>query len=105
MSNHDPEVEVDNAITWDTTCLNCARILDKSYADFVRAEQAEAALSRVLDDVERVADDLRAHHAHILSLPGVDDSESREAGKANGLRVAVLRLEALLGGHPKEGTQ
>jgi hypothetical protein len=39
--------ELENAITWETTCLNCARILDSCYTETVRAEKAEAAVQRV----------------------------------------------------------
>lgn len=34
--------EYRSAITWGTTCLNCASLLDQNYRDYVRAEQAEA---------------------------------------------------------------
>jgi hypothetical protein len=36
--------EYENAITWDTTCLNCSQLLDRSIFDHERAERAEAAL-------------------------------------------------------------
>lgn len=43
-----PELaEYENAITWGTSCLSCARILDSAYAETVRAERAEAKLSRI----------------------------------------------------------
>lgn len=34
----------ENTITWFTTCHGCAKTLDSSYAETVRAEKAEAAL-------------------------------------------------------------
>jgi hypothetical protein len=34
--------EAAGAICWDTTCLNCAKVLDSAYAETVRAEKAEA---------------------------------------------------------------
>lgn len=37
--------EHENAITWDTTCPNCAKLLDASYAETVRAEKAEAEVA------------------------------------------------------------
>ncbi len=37
----------EHGISWDTTCENCAHMLDRSYAETVRAEAAEAALARV----------------------------------------------------------
>ena len=39
--------KLNNAITWDTSCLNCSSLLDASYAETVRAEKAEAELERV----------------------------------------------------------
>lgn len=31
--------EYENSITWDTTCLNCAQLLDKLYAAEMKLEQ------------------------------------------------------------------
>lgn len=39
--------ELENVITWDTTCGNCAKLLDASYTETVRAEKAEALVQRV----------------------------------------------------------
>jgi len=39
--------EHENAITWDTTCLSCARVLDRAYAETCRAERAEAKLAEI----------------------------------------------------------
>jgi hypothetical protein len=44
--------ELAGAITWDTTCLNCASLLDKSYAETARAEQAEDLLRRYIQHVD-----------------------------------------------------
>lgn len=38
----------ENAITWHTNCLNCARLLDSGIRETERAEKAEAALREVL---------------------------------------------------------
>jgi hypothetical protein len=43
--------EYESIITWDTTCGNCARLLDRSYEDFVKREQIEL----------RVKDAIAAH--------------------------------------------
>jgi hypothetical protein len=40
--------EANNAITWDTTCLNDARLLDSCYEETMRAEKAEAALADMI---------------------------------------------------------
>jgi hypothetical protein len=38
--------EYRQAITWDTTCLNCSSLLDANYQLYVRAEQAETQATR-----------------------------------------------------------
>jgi hypothetical protein len=40
-------IEYERRICWDTTCGNCADVLDESYRQYVRAETAEAALAEV----------------------------------------------------------
>lgn len=40
--------EYENAITWHTDCLNCARVMNSAYAETMRAEKAEAAVREVL---------------------------------------------------------
>ena len=37
----------EDGITWDTTCSNCANLLNGSYHDYTRAEQAEAENKRM----------------------------------------------------------
>lgn len=39
--------EYENQLNWHTTCENCARLLDASYADHCRAEDLSAVLDRV----------------------------------------------------------
>jgi hypothetical protein len=39
--------ELEGVISWDTTCGNCAKLLDSSYAETSRAETAEATVARV----------------------------------------------------------
>lgn len=39
--------EYENAITWGTDCLSCARVLDSSIRETERAEKAEAEVARV----------------------------------------------------------
>lgn len=45
-------LEYENALNWETSCLNCAKLLDASYAETVRAEQAEAQLAQVRADAQ-----------------------------------------------------
>lgn len=35
--------EAAGAITWDTTCLNCAKLLDSSYGEYVKGHKAGRA--------------------------------------------------------------
>ena len=41
--------ELNGAICWDTTCLNCSSLLDSNYDQYVRAEIAEAEVERLTD--------------------------------------------------------
>jgi hypothetical protein len=43
-----------NSLSWDTTCLNCSRLLDSCYDADMRREQAEAALSEVVESLEEI---------------------------------------------------
>jgi hypothetical protein len=45
----------ENMATWQTTCSNCATLLDSCYAETMRAEEAEAAIAKVraMHPVER----------------------------------------------------
>lgn len=47
-----------DAITWSTTCLNCASLLSQNYLDYVRAEQADADAEALLMENLR----LKAEH-------------------------------------------
>ena len=38
-------LELEGAITWNTSCTSCARVLDSAYAETVRREKAEARLA------------------------------------------------------------
>lgn len=40
--------DLNHAIDWDTTCLNCSRLLDRCYEQTMRAETAEAVARRNL---------------------------------------------------------
>ena len=40
-----PLAELENAITWDTSCTSCARVLDSAYEQTCRAEAAEGKLA------------------------------------------------------------
>jgi hypothetical protein len=46
--------DYENRITWDTTCGNCARLLDASIRDYERAEQATVEVDTLRAKIERV---------------------------------------------------
>ena len=47
--------ELNGALCWDTTCLNCANLLDKSYADYARADRAERGLLALRAELDLLA--------------------------------------------------
>lgn len=49
-------LEYENALAWETNCLNCAKLLDSSYAETVRAEKAEAQAAQLAGALEQYAD-------------------------------------------------
>ena len=61
--------ELNGAICWDTTCLNCSSLLDSNYDQYMRAEIAEAEVERLTAErdalaaqvarVEKLAEDWR----------------------------------------------
>lgn len=55
--------EYENAICWDVTCLNCSKLLDRSYADYVRAAKAEARSKELTDRIEALAEELQKEAA------------------------------------------
>ena len=42
-------LELENAITWHTSCLSCSAFLDRANAERERAEHAEAKLAAITD--------------------------------------------------------
>jgi hypothetical protein len=44
--------EYENAITWNTSCLNCASLLDASYSEYVRREMAMIAVKQIVNLLE-----------------------------------------------------
>lgn len=50
--------ELNNALTWDTTCLNCSNLMDKNYEQYVRLEKAEAEVAELRRQIEALERDL-----------------------------------------------
>jgi len=83
--------EIDHIINWHTTCASCARALDSSYAETMRAETAEAALKRVHALASRLEefgenalkqDDRRLYNALATDLRNRIDGPTPEAAAA-----------------------
>lgn len=52
--------EVDSIIGWDTTCANCAKLLDRSYTEHEELHRAKQMLSRINSMPLLVEDDAAA---------------------------------------------
>ena len=48
--------ELENAITWNTSCTSCARVLDSAYEQTCRAEAAEGKLAEIRRQCNRAAE-------------------------------------------------
>ena len=86
--------ELNGAICWDTTCLNCASLLDSNYDQYMRAEIAEAEVTRLtaerdaaIERLERVIDQWRETGRAVIS-------EMNRADKAEAERDALAGLLA-----------
>ena len=74
-------LELEGAITWNTSCTSCSRVLDSAYAETVRREQAEARLERLrklgLECRELAADGMPVYAAvatDILAITGTEEA-------------------------------
>lgn len=80
--------EYENTLTWETTCSNCARLLDSGYAETVRAETAEAAVARHEAEVERLNTSVLAAYRSLRHREAERDeirtalTEARKIGSA-----------------------
>lgn len=86
--------ELNGAICWDTTCLNCASLLDSNYDQYMRAEIAEAEVTRLtaerdaaIERLERVIDQWRETGRAVIS-------EMNRADKAEAERDALAAAHA-----------
>ena len=64
--------ELNGAICWDTTCLNCSSLLDSNYDQYMRAEIAEA-------EVERLTAERDALAAQVARAESLAEEWEREA--------------------------
>jgi hypothetical protein len=91
-------LEYEGAITWNTSCLSCSKILDACYAETVRRERAEAELAAlpgrisivIAEGVKRERERLAVIRALAGRWIGRDDRPAAE-------RTAVSATEAECG--------
>lgn len=89
--------ELSGAICWDTTCLNCASLLDSNYDQYVRAEIAEA-------EVERLTAERDALAAQVARLAKPGDSDARMDAYYYGFtRTGVGLVDDILSAVAKAG--
>ena len=91
--------ELNGAICWDTTCLNCSSLLDSNYDQYMRAEIAEAEVARLtaerdaaIERLERVIDQWRKTGRAVISE--MNRAERAEAER-DALAAQVARVESL----------
>lgn len=48
-------MEYENAITWDTTCLNCSNLLNQLYDSDMRIERVQATIRGLLERKDLIA--------------------------------------------------
>lgn len=97
--------ELNNAITWDTTCLHCSSLLDASYTATVHAEQAEAERDALRPELAKTTARLEEASAVIILAStqlGPDHPAWSTLDGYDGSREAVRELEAL--GYRLSGT-
>lgn len=90
--------ECDNALNWGTTCLNCASMLDRSYDDYMRAEEAEQKAKAASREVEKL-------HAAVERVRELidDDHHVWEDSDGDGLWVHVDNVRRALDGEAARG--
>ena len=89
--------ELNGAICWDTTCLNCSSLLDSNYDQYMRAEIAEA-------EVERLTAERDALAAQVARLAKPGDSDARMDAYYYGFtRTGVGLVDDILSAVAKAG--
>ena len=89
--------ELNGAICWDTTCLNCSSLLDSNYDQYMRAEIAEA-------EVERLTAERDALAAQVARLAKPGDPDARMDAYYYGFtRTGVGLVDDILSAVAKAG--
>ena len=86
--------ELNGAICWDTTCLNCSSLLDSNYDQYMRAEIAEAEVERLTDLCGEFRKREERLNAEVERLRGWIDRSERQEARARRAEAEVERLTA-----------
>ena len=86
--------ELNGAICWDTTCLNCSSLLDSNYDQYMRAEIAEAEVERLTDLCGEFRKREERLNAEVERLRGWIDRSERQEARARRAEAEVARLTA-----------
>jgi hypothetical protein len=76
--------ELNHAITWETTCLNCSRLLTRSYEDYCRADTLAAAVLAVSNELTQ-----SGSHDAAGRLGDALDRHQETAGNAPAFPLAI----------------
>ncbi len=92
--------ELENAVTWMTSCTGCARMLDASYADHCRAEEADTARGWLRTRIRTLVRRRAELEADLREVNGQRADALRKASKeitrALAAEAAVQRVRAAL---------
>lgn len=97
--------ELNGAICWDTTCLNCSSLLDSNYDQYMRAEIAEAEVERLTAERDALAAQVARVEEVLDHWRTVDEGNAAYAERigersrfADGLASRADALRAALAG-------
>ena len=68
-------LELEGAITWNTSCTSCARVLDSAYAETVRREAAEAKLAALRTVLLEGGQDDATVRRRALAITGTEEGQ------------------------------
>ncbi len=85
--------ELNGAICWDTTCLNCSSLLDSNYDQYVRAEIAAAEVARLT--AERDALQVGRDRDRVKGATAVLNEELRTSEQKTRAERAEAEVERL----------
>jgi hypothetical protein len=78
--------ELENAVTWGTSCLSCSRVLDSAHAETVRAEGAGRKLAEVRAFLDRASAEFNERN-----------DVTREVPAGTPVMVRALDIAAIIG--------